>query len=432
MQRIILVTLVVYLGGLVPTAWQSQAQQASEKTVPVDAYKALVAEYEAAEQDYRQTLRRAKTPAERQEALARLIATTAEIADRFLKVAKSQPDSPQALSALVWIATNVRHGKPLAAATQLLTSRYIDEEGLAAITSGSAKFMPSAQRRALFQQVLDNSPHKRVQQTVCLTLAQLIGTEARIAPGVKQDSARYVSIYGEKLVARLKTVAVAELQAESEELYSRAVREFGDTETLFTVLQLSTGASQLTALKVLLRDHSETEQFAPRIKSFALRGGTSPSAETLLGILQEANLGREIDGAAVLALANIKKNASERATQLKQLPPERLQLYKNAYGADYVARLQQADPIELLTAAESLFQRVVDEFADVSGDLVLNGRTLPRGTLGEQAAPALFEMQNLSVGKVAPEIAAEDIEGIDFKLSDYRGKVVMLDFWGHW
>ena len=131
-------------------------------------------------------------------------------------------------------------------------------------------------------------------------------------------------------------------------------------------------------------------------------------------------------------MANIKKNASERATQFKQLPPERLQLYENAYGADYVARLRQADPAELLTAAESLFQRVVDEFADVSGDLVLNGRTLPRGTLGEQAAPALFEMQNLSVGKTAPEIASEDIEGVPFKLSDYRGKVVMLDFWGHW
>ena len=109
MQRIILVTRVVYLGGLVPTAWQSQTQQASEKTVPVDVYKALIAEYEAAQQDYRQ----AKTPAERQKALARLIATAAEIANRLLKVAKSQPDSPQALSALVWIATNVRHGKPL-------------------------------------------------------------------------------------------------------------------------------------------------------------------------------------------------------------------------------------------------------------------------------------------------------------------------------
>ncbi|MBL8857631.1 MAG: redoxin domain-containing protein [Planctomycetes bacterium] len=36
------------------------------------------------------------------------------------------------------------------------------------------------------------------------------------------------------------------------------------------------------------------------------------------------------------------------------------------------------------------------------------------------------------LGKLAPEISGEDIDGKPFKLSDYRGKVVMLDFWGHW
>lgn len=38
----------------------------------------------------------------------------------------------------------------------------------------------------------------------------------------------------------------------------------------------------------------------------------------------------------------------------------------------------------------------------------------------------------LEVGQLAPEIENEDIDGETFKLSDYRGKVVMLDFWGHW
>src|SRR5262245_48002959 len=36
------------------------------------------------------------------------------------------------------------------------------------------------------------------------------------------------------------------------------------------------------------------------------------------------------------------------------------------------------------------------------------------------------------VGQVAPEIVAEDLDGQTFKLSDYRGKVVLLDFWGNW
>jgi hypothetical protein len=38
----------------------------------------------------------------------------------------------------------------------------------------------------------------------------------------------------------------------------------------------------------------------------------------------------------------------------------------------------------------------------------------------------------LVVGKVAPDFEAEDQDGVAFKLSDYRGKVVALDFWGFW
>lgn len=49
-----------------------------------------------------------------------------------------------------------------------------------------------------------------------------------------------------------------------------------------------------------------------------------------------------------------------------------------------------------------------------------------------QIASDLFVLQNLSVGKQAPEIAATDLDGTAFKLSDYRGKIVFLDFWGDW
>ena len=36
------------------------------------------------------------------------------------------------------------------------------------------------------------------------------------------------------------------------------------------------------------------------------------------------------------------------------------------------------------------------------------------------------------IGVPAPEIEAEDADGKKFKLSDYKGKVVMIDFWGDW
>lgn len=39
---------------------------------------------------------------------------------------------------------------------------------------------------------------------------------------------------------------------------------------------------------------------------------------------------------------------------------------------------------------------------------------------------------DLAVGKVAPEITGVDVNGKAMKLSDYKGKVVVLDFWGDW
>lgn len=38
----------------------------------------------------------------------------------------------------------------------------------------------------------------------------------------------------------------------------------------------------------------------------------------------------------------------------------------------------------------------------------------------------------LRIGNLAPEIEGADLEEIPFKLSDYRGNVVVLDFWGDW
>ena len=49
------------------------------------------------------------------------------------------------------------------------------------------------------------------------------------------------------------------------------------------------------------------------------------------------------------------------------------------------------------------------------------------------AFPGTPEAQvGLSKGNLIPEITGKDLEGTEFKLSDYQGKVIMLDFWGDW
>jgi hypothetical protein len=71
-----------------------------------------------------------------------------------------------------------------------------------------------------------------------------------------------------------------------------------------------------------------------------------------------------------------------------------------------------------------LLDQVIQKYAEV-----LDPRQQP---LGPQAERLLFAVQNLKVGKVAPDIQGADLDGVGFKLSDYRGKVVVLDFWGDW
>jgi hypothetical protein len=40
--------------------------------------------------------------------------------------------------------------------------------------------------------------------------------------------------------------------------------------------------------------------------------------------------------------------------------------------------------------------------------------------------------EGIHEGNRAPEIAGEDADDNSLKLSDYRGKVVLLDFWAGW
>jgi len=54
-------------------------------------------------------------------------------------------------------------------------------------------------------------------------------------------------------------------------------------------------------------------------------------------------------------------------------------------------------------------------------------RTLSRGGL-LLAATILFAGCATAI-RPAPEIDGTDAHGLAFKLSDYRGKVVLLDFW---
>jgi hypothetical protein len=87
------------------------------------------------------------------------------------------------------------------------------------------------------------------------------------------------------------------------------------------------------------------------------------------------------------------------------------------------AHLEQGETDEQRAAgrkrARELLVALQADFADV-------------GDYAARAERALFEVDHLQIGMAAPDFEATDSDGVPFKLSDYRGKVVVVDFWGFW
>jgi hypothetical protein len=237
---------------------KSKAADKTGATTPAAAYRALVAEYNKAQQDFSTAYRAAKTQEERQKLYQSSYPNPQKYAGRFLELATKNPKDPVALDAAIWVVT-------------------------------SAGYTPAASQ----------------------------------------------------------------------------------------------------AVDIILRDFVDSPKLGPVCQSLA--DSPSPSAEKLLRTVLDKNQNREVQAYACFSLG---------------------QLLKGRSGSKAAA-----------TESENLFEQVVARYGDIKSY---------RGSLKDAANRELFELRNLAIGKTAPQIEGEDIDGVKFKLSDYRGKVVVLDFWGHW
>jgi peroxiredoxin len=90
------------------------------------------------------------------------------------------------------------------------------------------------------------------------------------------------------------------------------------------------------------------------------------------------------------------------------------------YGSDYIAKFRKRDVAKLEAEALEIFDQLIAK--KVPDELH------PGISILEHAKTEAYEMRHLAVGKKAPEIVGEDLDGKPMKLSDYRGKVVVLEF----
>lgn len=172
------------------------------------------------------------------------------------------------------------------------------------------------------------------------------------------------------------------------------------------------------AVAILLRDHVRSDKLGDPCRRMSY--GFSKDCETFLRTVLEKTPHKEIQGIACLRLAQFLIVRSQRLDLLKERP-EMVTRYEGLFGKDYLQTLRRQDRAEAIKEAETLFEQATEKHGDVK---VPYG-----GTVGERAKSELHEIRHLSVGKVAPDMEGEDQDGKRFKLSDYRGKVVLVYFW---
>ncbi len=184
--------------------------------------------------------------------------------------------------------------------------------------------------------------------------------------------------------------------------------------------QLQPGEEKSGTLDLLLAHHADSERLSTVCRT--LRRDPTAAAERFLRTLLADSPHAAVRGNAAYALAHALNQIGEFAGRMDDRDDDSKAL-RNWLGEETVARLRRVDPVELERESKRLLELVVAEYADVGAG---------RGTLGEDAEGDLFELEHLAVGQVAPEIEGEDVDGVVFKLSDSRGRVVVLDFWGDW
>ena len=168
---------------------------------------------------------------------------------------------------------------------------------------------------------------------------------------------------------------------------------------------------------LVLRDHVLSAKLGPVIDR--MRYGYRMEYEKCLSTVLEKNPHRDVQGLTCLVLAQFL-NDRLGMLQLAVDRPELSECYDIVFGKDYLPKLRRLGRSELAARIETLFERAADEYGDVK---------FRAGTVGETAKSELYAIRHLSVGRVAPDIEGHDQDGRQFKLSNYRGKVVLLYFW---
>ncbi len=234
---------------------------------------------------------------------------------------------------------------------------------------------------------------------MCRRLIGLAAALLLLTPAAAQEPSQQVQALQRELQAKQLELSrqITQLRASYAprflEIAEKNPKDPAALEALTWVLTNAGTTPEAAKAVLMLTDHAASEKMDAALIA-RMRAVRAPGVERFLRAVAEKNPKREVQGNALLALAQSLKQQSER-------------------GVPAATK-----------EAEKILEQLVAKYGDVKSG---------RGTLADAARTELAEIRAaIVVGSVIPEIDGEDMDGKKFKISEYRGKVVMLDFWAHW
>jgi hypothetical protein len=203
-----------------------------------------------------------------------------------------------------------------------------------------------------------------------------------------------------------------------------------DTEAQAQLRQSRPEAVFASKFQAGAKAYASTEQAVPYLAWLVSRGDTATSKVALTTLMDEhiESPGIRLAVARIGGLKQVygvqqSREWLDRVLAANQDPQVRAQaLFTRA--AMYVGT-------RAVETSDALRRYAIGDLQASLGLLAQAGDEDGR-SLGGLIDTLLDEAQRLEPGLPAPEIEGKDLDGVPFKLSDYRGKVVMLDFWGDW
>jgi thiol-disulfide isomerase/thioredoxin len=178
-------------------------------------------------------------------------------------------------------------------------------------------------------------------------------------------------------------------------------------EPLLQALLMGRGSEASKKAAQLLAQHHVGDPRLLRLLPALPRQGGEGGAH-LLEVLAEKATDRQVRGLALLYHgAGLLEQADMPTPAASSLTPEKRQA---AYAQ-----------------AEKVLRLAVQDYGDVKIPSPMGEQTVAKA-----AEEHLFILNHLTIGKVLPDVEVQDLAGKKVKVSDYRGKVVVLDIWATW